>query len=106
MQAVTLWGSRRWSLKAGTTGEASCWGGLEEGQNSEAGRGGEQPECRLGAGGGMWAAAVAPVQGSTRERGAGEAQGLHLEASLLPQPHLGRLKDRDGSAGVSFLSAT
>ena len=99
MQAVTLWGSGRWSLKAGTIGEA--WG---RGRTRRLAR--EGSSLSVVSEGGMWAAAVAPVQGSTRERGAGEAQGLHLEASLLPQPHLGRLKDRDGSGGISFLSAT
>lgn len=80
------------------------WGGLGRGRTRRLA--GEGSSLSVVSEGGMWAAAVAPVQGSTRERGAGEAQGLHLEASLLPQPHLSRLKDRDGSGGISFLSAT
>lgn len=67
---------------------------------------GERSSLSVVSDGGMWAAAVAPVHGSTGERGAGEGQRIHLEASLLPQPHVCHLKDEAGSAGVSFLSAT
>ena len=87
---------------------------LERAQRGAWGRGrtqrlaGEGSSLSVVSEAGMWAAAVAPVRGSPRERGAGEGQRLHLEASLLPQPHIGRLKDGPGSVGgllpLSYLS--
>lgn len=57
---------------------------------------------------GMWAAAVAPVPGSTRERGAGEGQRLHLEASTPPpashRPSKRRTWFSGGQLPLSYLS--